>query len=75
MAKNYWLITDASPPEVEAATGLRGVPTPRGGTLVEAHEPPSIEAMMERLTHALHPRQCSCAIVHMPPCRFAFVVT
>jgi hypothetical protein len=73
--KKYWHITDAAPPEVEAKTGLRGVPTPQGGTLVEAREPPSIDALMERLDRALHPRQCSCTIVHMPPCRFAYMTT
>lgn len=73
--KKYWHITDAAPPEVEAATGLRGVHTPQGGTLVEAREAPSVDALMGRLYDALHPRQCSCGVIHMPPCRFAYMTT
>lgn len=72
--KNYWLITDAGPAEVEAKTGLRGVPAP-GGTLVEAREPVDVDRLMEQLGRVLHPRLCHCAVIHMPPCPFAYVTT
>jgi hypothetical protein len=82
MNKKYWLVTDAGPAEVEAATGLRGVPSPMG-TLVEAPPDPYIEALrmnglMSRLEKALNPkppRVCYCAVVHMPPCPLAYAVT
>lgn len=75
MNEKYWLITDAAPPEVEAKTGLRGLPTPLG-TLVEARSRhPSVDYLMEQWNRALNPRRCYCAVVHMPPCPFAYMMT
>lgn len=73
--KKYWWIKDANPAEVQTTTGMLGVPTPLGGTLVEAREPVDVDLLMERLERALHPRLCNCAVVHMPPCPFAYMVT
>lgn len=70
--QNYLLVTDASVAEVEKATGLIGHPTPLG-VLVKKPKPFRLDVELEKLDRMLHPRLCNCAIVHMPPCRFAYI--
>lgn len=82
MPVTHYLITDATAAEVEEKTGLRGHPTPLG-VLVEAPPDPFIEGLrmngdLELIKRTLNPpppRLCGCNVVHMPPCRFAYMVT
>lgn len=78
MSKKYLWVTDAMPAEVESKTGLRGVPTPDGGTLVEKPKPFNIDAEMAKLDRILNPSRCTCgawAIIHRPNCPAAGGVT
>lgn len=71
MPVTHYLVTDATPAEVEEKTGLRGHPTPFG-TLVEKPKPFDMYGALAEIDRALHPDRCNCgailAVMHRKGC-------
>jgi hypothetical protein len=75
--KKYLLVnepTGMSAQQLGAAVGMRAIEGPLG-TLMEQPKPFNLEAELERLERAMHPRQCNCAVVHLPPCPLAYAIS
>lgn len=75
--KEYYLVTDSHAEEVERLTGLQGRDT-RLGVLVEKPKPFNLDAELDKLDRALHPRRCTCgpwSIIHRPNCPEGMAIT
>ena len=63
--------------ELGRRVGMHAVDTPLG-TMLEQPEPFDLHGAMAALERSLNPTRCSCghsAIIHMPPCPFAYGIT